>query len=192
MKKGILVAMLIMSSVAFAQEEATAEGKTVAGDLRERNHEISWASGFNYSYNEDANELEDTRINVDVSYLRNWGRFGLGLGVKYTEVTREDESAVLEESKSTRYLLTGRVNFIEDKVGNDVIPFLSASIGSGSVDNGGTSVDQSITKLALGLKWYPLREIFALHGELYPLFKEDTDGSVVDNYGLSLGMSLNF
>lgn len=188
MKILISLAVSLLISQAHAQDAAEA-----SSDLRGRDTEINWGVNYTETYSEDANELETEKLNISVSYLRNWGRFGAGIGIDLTKSYSENATAIVEqESTSTIVSFIGRANFIEDAPGNDLIPYVGIAVGTGTSDTAGTSTGLTSTAVALGLKWYPLSEIFAFNFELIPYSNLDLDGSITERKTVKVGMSLNF
>lgn len=65
-------------------------------------------------------------------------------------------------------------------------------VGTGTVGSAAADVSVTLTEVALGLKWYPLGEIFALDAALTPFSNIDAEGSKTEILGVQVGMSLNF
>lgn len=140
--------------------------------LRPRHHNLSWrAVSANVEVKVGNTTSSTQSTETEFSYLYNFGRGGIGFGMVGNK-SGEGSST----SEVSTLALRGRLNFIENKPGSDLIPYLGLSLVSYREAAGTLTLDGTGMSLGVGMDWYPLSEIFALSVGL----------SLIENYDLKL------
>lgn len=130
--------------------------------LRPRVHRLSFDyRKFNTKIDADnVSLLDQDTIEIELSYARNFGFFEVG-GSYITSFEEEGS----DEVKVTGAVLEGRVNFIENVPGNDVIPYIAVGFTRRKDEvDAGTRLkgDGDGLGIEFGVTWFPLGEIFAI------------------------------
>lgn len=139
--------------------------------LRKRQHAMSWHYSSTATKTEfvtpaptsTTTKTDMIRGELSFNYAYNFGFIELGVGLGST--TARDN---LTDDKDTlgTFVLQGTVNLIENKPGNDVVPYLGLGLGSlvenFTISNADSRVIGGVATFAVGLKWFPFGEIFAL------------------------------
>ena len=159
---------------------------TIERPLRPRIHNISLTYGSSTSEtqlkvgsNKTTSETEKGELEIQYGY--EFGYFQ-----PFVTVNSLIEKSGSSESKAGGFALGARASFIENRPGNNLIPFVALSFEgiSGDVKSGNNTVAISGrgTNLGLGLDWYPFGEIFAFRG-LLSSYSAKTDYSSNTNDG---------
>lgn len=153
---------------AVTTTSVNAESTVPEKPLRKREHNLAWAYSSVSSRSEITNnnatvsEINQTQTALEVSYLRNFGVFELGVFINTNSSEIEDD-----ESTTAEVGVTGRINFIENAPGKDLIPYVFGSLSGVSIEYktpGIQTVDGNGSAFSggLGLLYYPFSELFAL------------------------------
>ncbi|WII71089.1 hypothetical protein QJS83_11515 [Bdellovibrio sp. 22V] len=134
--------------------------------LRPRENVMTWGYDF---YNTKTTEktggtstsdtVDSSRLNI--GFAKNLEIFEVGFKLTSSRVKDDDF-----EGTQTGVWVTGDFNFVPNKPGNDVIPYLTAMLGAIGYTSeslsGKTELAGSAGAFGVGLKWFPFSEIFAL------------------------------
>lgn len=188
MKLLTILAVLIPLSYQYALAQPEAQ------NLRKRQHSISYSTELKKSTVATGGSSigGGSSQDVDLKYTYNFGFYEVG---GLAAVQREkDDSGTKYDANSLG--IVGVINFIENKAGNNLIPYISAAFMLGqSSDNASDDYDTFGSKYQIGFKWFPFGEIFAVDASL---FGQGFGNKSTNNHydltesGLNLGWSLYF
>ena len=159
---GVALSAVLSFCVAHAEEVP------VGGDLRKREHMLSWenSSSSTKVTPSGSSSLKTSSGDMNISYGRNWGWWGAGVGLS-SNVTKDTDN---DEATASVLYLEGRGNFIENRPGNNLIPYAAIQLGriTGEAEDGADTTDISGNAWAIGvgLDWFPFGELFALNVNL--------------------------
>lgn len=171
---------------------------------RPRNHVLTWRYAYAYEKHKVttsgsgvSDHVDGNRSEMEFEYARNFAAFELG--VYLSGIRSEDNSGAAYVSTDAG--IVARLNFVENRLGRDLIPYASGYAGGLSfLTEGSPDVKLSGGYLGLGLgfNWFPFSEIFAFNME-YKYYsaglETDTTPKVstdTDLWGLSVGWRLYF
>lgn len=166
MKTAIASLILATSLNVFAQEVPSNPTPEERTDLRKRTHAMSWELARTRTNAKNKNtdaESETSYVQSSISYRYNFGRLELGGSYVSSRSKNEDTGS---ESLSAILGLIGHFNILENTPGNDLVPYLSLALGSMVLESDDDDLKGGMAGFGVGLKWFPLSEIFALTAEL--------------------------
>lgn len=185
-------------SPAEVSAEASSQAASLA-HLRKRQHRLNWdyVSGNTKTEVEGSPDVETDSGTLEIGYGYNFGYFEVGAGYGFSltdDGTDQNTSGILS--------IYGRLNIIENKPGNDLIPFIALGV-QGYRSELDSTTDLEFTAgggaLQLGLSWFPLGEIYAVE---LAFFASSVEGDVIvgastregsiQRVGLSVGYSIFF
>ncbi|MFM6928505.1 MAG: FimV family protein [Bdellovibrio sp.] len=165
-----------------------------------------WTLGWRYSYSHtrikvssgstsDSSDQNGTEMSVE--FGRNLSRWEVG-----GFLTSANEEIGSSESTATYLGALARLNFIENRPGNDAIPYLSGYLGGATVSRTSSGIETRLTGgvagLGLGVNWFPFSEIFAFNAELRIISSSVEDESTpkitvdIDQTNLNVGWKIYF
>lgn len=154
MKNNFLVLLLVFG----VGLQAVAEGRDWAVNPTSF---ISLILNDQYRPSSGSNENRNG-YSFNIDFGRNWGMYELGPVLRYSYF-KEDSS------KDTDYALGvyGRYNFIENKVGEFLIPFVRLAVSAGefkSEADSSTTTRGTYLRFRTGATWFPVNDYVALEG----------------------------
>jgi len=173
MKNLFITAIVAISINSLAQEIPSGEKIDQANKpdhvindqtLRKRQHILQFDYSQSSSQLITSSTTNSTSFNLQGTYGYNIGHLEPFVG--FSSSSEENMSNGDKTNVSTS-VFGIRYNFIENRPGNDLIPFASFGLLSSTVDSvdsgSSTSVSGNGTALAAGISWYPFSEIFAVN-----------------------------
>lgn len=140
--------------------------------LRKRDISLGWSYTHVYQKSEakmggSSNSDEQTVTRMKIEFSKNLSKFEFGAMLS---ANREEYGGA--DATMTTLGALARLNFIENRPGNDFIPYVVGYLGviGSSFNSGSSSSDYEISGggsgLGLGFNWFPFSQIFALNTEL--------------------------
>ncbi len=177
MKNLILtITILISGSLVFAQEAQTqnqvTETKQTGMVFGQRKWSVDPTSIvaliFGNKYKPDQGQSRDRNgQTIDVVFGYNFGQFEAGPIIRHSHFDYETSTET-----SASYGFFGDYNFIENKPGVEIVPFLRASFAHQlDKDTRNTNgleeeTQYDVYSLSAGAKWFPAGDFFAINGYL--------------------------
>jgi hypothetical protein len=146
------------------------------------------SGGLRYQ-NEKMDEVakESKTLFASILYVRDFGFFGLG---PLIEISNSDNG--ISKLDSTKFGILARVNFVENRIGNDSIPFLLLAASSQKTNSSGVSSTDTFTKLGLGWDLYPFSNYFAIAPSLELEQEKTESGLLTTTTSLNVSLVLSF
>lgn len=161
-------------------------------DHGEVRHHFIGAALKSISSKVEGSRSEEKLTDINVSYLWDFGYFGLGPSVGIYQWIPDSDSSY--ESASVGF--TMKFNFVKNAVGHNFIPHIMLTLGAESDQDKSakkaTSSTSAITSLRVGLDIYPLSRYIALTPSLESTQRKAEDGTKTTISGLTMGFSLSF
>ncbi|HRO66931.1 MAG TPA: hypothetical protein PL182_05155 [Pseudobdellovibrionaceae bacterium] len=163
-----------------AVDNGSSRGAPSAAGLQKRDHSLNWSIVYS-SMKDDTNgfTLDRNTMGVAASYLWNRGFWEIGGGFSFSQTKTGNNEASLNSINGA-----GRWNFIENKPGNDMIPYVGALYGIYSGDLSGNQM-----AVNGGVTWLPFSEIFAIDASFGYVMEErkGSAGPTTKTKGFTIG-----
>ncbi|MBX3039735.1 MAG: hypothetical protein KF789_03370 [Bdellovibrionaceae bacterium] len=151
-----------------------------AGGLQKRDHSLNWSVIYS-NMKDDTNgfSLDRNNMGVAASYLWNRGFWEIGGGLSFSQTKTGNA-----EASTNGFHGAGRWNFVANKPGNDMIPYVGGLYGLLSGDVSGNQM-----AINGGVSWLPFSEIFAIDASLSYVMEErkGAAGPTTKTKGFSIG-----
>lgn len=138
------------------------------GGGRKREHMLSWkySSSSTKVTPSGGTSLKVSTGDMKIEYGHNFGWLSLGAGLS-TDVSKGTDK---HEASASLLHIEGRGHIIENRPGNNLIPYVAIQLEflSGEAGDGTDTIDISGNAWAIsaGLDWFPFGELFALNVNL--------------------------
>lgn len=136
-------------------EEKTTKSISKSG-LRKRDHGFDLSTNYT-SATAQGSSTASTNLSLSGAYILNYKSFEVAPSLSYSSIATGGSST----STSTILGIQARYNFIKNQPGNDVIPYIGALFGTGTLSVSNVSGTVLDTGGVLGLTWFPFSQIFA-------------------------------